>query len=238
MALDEIINRDQKPSCDNELPTDQEISSVIIKPQETKESWCFRKPSPENHFSYNRNRRDHVQKGSNWGGIQRRPKYTYNRNAKAATWRRNFYSEIARQETSSGKITLSNLGPEVTEEDIGLLFTDIGPLLSCRLDYDRSGRTLGTATVVFEYQSDAIRALNMYNGAYLDGRLMHMQLVSVYGTVPCWNVSRPGHMNGVFRPAPAGWSQQPSYQRRGYSGGRKRSFQELDDELDEYMRNA
>lgn len=49
------------------------------------------------------------------------------------------------------------------------LFLDIGPLLSTEIHYDKSGRSMGEGSVIFEDRTDAIRAINQYRGVPLDG---------------------------------------------------------------------
>lgn len=46
---------------------------------------------------------------------------------------------------------------------------EVGPLIASEIHYDKSGRSLGSGSVVFEEKTDAIRAINQYNGIPLDG---------------------------------------------------------------------
>lgn len=60
-----------------------------------------------------------------------------------------------------------------------LLFSDVGELKEYALHYDKSGRSRGTAEVVFTHQSGALAAINRYNNIQLDGRPMKIEAVGV-----------------------------------------------------------
>lgn len=200
-----------------------------------------------------------VLKGRNRGGIQRSTKFS--RGDVNSAWKHDMYEGARKNRLlaaaglgggvggsglGSSKLMVSNLDFGVSESDINELFADFGPLKSASVHYDRSGRSLGTADVVFERRADAIKAMKQYNGVPLDGRPMSIQLAT--SEIPAPRVPRvlprsPRRQGGGGEGrsgAPRGGNQA----RRGGGGGGPRRQQretktaeELDAELDAYTKD-
>ncbi|GFS94676.1 hypothetical protein NPIL_509381 [Nephila pilipes] len=145
--------------------------------------------------------------------------------------------------TGLTKLLVSNLDYGVSDGDIKELFAEFGPLRKAAVHYDRSGRSLGTADVIFERRLDAVKAMKQYNGVPLDGRPMNIQITS--STLPNTSRGRSGSLGGG---GGGGGSNQRNFNRgrlsgnsrgRGGRGGVSQrkvpTAEELDAELDAYV---
>lgn len=141
--------------------------------------------------------------------------------------------EVPQRALSTGTtVQVSNLDEEVTKDDIEELFSsaiqggDEVKLKSAEVNYNREGKSNGTATVVFTRRQDALRAMQEYNGVPLDGKPMQLAMM---GGAPAAAAAKPsmaarmGRSQASPQQAPR---QAPGEQRyeqpRGAFGGRGR----------------
>ncbi|XP_046688979.1 THO complex subunit 4-like [Homalodisca vitripennis] len=96
-------------------------------------------------------------------------------------WQHDLYNGPAiNKRRSSGGLSMTG-GPTklvVSNLDYGVIFSKVGPIHSATVNYEKSGRSIGSAYVVFERKADAVRAMKQYNRVPLDGRPMHIELTT------------------------------------------------------------
>ncbi|XP_047179933.1 THO complex subunit 4A-like [Vigna umbellata] len=152
------------------------------------------------------------------------------------------------------KLYISNLDYGVSNDDIKELFLEVGDLKRHTVHYDRSGRSKGTAEVVFSRRADAVAAVKRYHNVQLDGKPMKVEIVgtniathaaapTVNGTFgnpggpPRSGQGRNGPL-GRLRGAPRGRGGSRRGRGRGRGRDEKVSAEDLDAELEKYHAEA
>jgi len=191
------------------------------------------------------------RRGSPRGGPVRRAQYK--RGDVNSRWKHDLYEgprgksiQAAGILTGGGpaKLLISNLDFGVSDSDIQELMSEYGALKHAAVHYDRSGRSLGTADVIFVRQADAIRAMKKYNNVPLDGRPMNIQLATSADSISQGNRIGGGVRGGriekrnSFRGGRGRGGTRRGFggrgRGRGGRGGPKPTAEELDKQLDEY----
>ena len=93
-----------------------------------------------------------------------------------------FVADAAKPDSVGLKLFISNLDWGVTNKDLKELFGEYGALKSFNVHFNAQGKSQGTADVVFRNRSEALKAMKMYNGRTLDGRVMQIQALNDVNT--------------------------------------------------------
>ncbi|KAM7277661.1 hypothetical protein ACFE04_004795 [Oxalis oulophora] len=122
------------------------------------------------------------------------------------------------------KLYISNLDYGVSNEDIKELFAEVGDLKKYSIHYDKSGRSKGTAEVIFSRQADAMAAVKRYDNVQLDGKPMKIEIIGTNFSTPAAPPILP--MAGAFGISNGSFGI-PNGVPRGGHGGRGGAFGRL-----------
>lgn len=75
------------------------------------------------------------------------------------------------------KVLINNLDLDIDEDDIEEIFQEAGEVKEVTIDTDDGGRHLGIAHVTFQDPADAVKAVQEYDAANVDGRPMFLRLI-------------------------------------------------------------
>jgi RNA recognition motif-containing protein len=79
-------------------------------------------------------------------------------------------------DSSAVVLTVSNLAPTVTSQDVADLFNSVGPTITAFVRYDREGKSKGLATVKYADMDTAQRAVKQFHSLTLDGQPLVVQI--------------------------------------------------------------
>lgn len=127
------------------------------------------------------------------------------------------------------QIKISNLHPDLTEKDLAGLMETIGPVEKVEIVTNTQGKSVGVAIVDFVHGKNAMAAIRKFNG-----RLAAGQTITVESTMSLSDrLVAANRGNAGSKPK----SQQVPQQAKKSKKQPKKSLQDLDEELSNYMKS-
>jgi THO complex subunit 4 len=154
--------------------------------------------------------------------------------------RRNPPKETCGDGSPPARLKVENLHYELSEDEVTELFERIGPVVSARIEYDRSGRSEGVAYVTYTSMSHAREAIQKFSGANAKGMISGTRRVDIGQPITVTlhteaprprveNRPRGEGRRGFGRGGPRGRGT------RGRSSRPAATQEDLDKELDDFM---
>ncbi|WOL14887.1 THO complex subunit 4A-like isoform X1 [Canna indica] len=172
--------------------------------------------------------------------------------APGTVWKHNMYSDrtdgcsataarVSSKEAGT-KLIVSNLDYGVSDVDVEDIFSSVGDLKHCSINYDRTGRSMGSAVVMFLRRRDALAAMTKFNNVSLDGKPMNIEIVgfdaSKHAAVPqIANRDRRRYSGAIQSNGLRGGRKGRGY-RQNDRRGSAISAEALDADLEKYHREA
>ncbi|KAI4745586.1 hypothetical protein E4T50_04035 [Aureobasidium sp. EXF-12298] len=160
--------------------------------------------------------------------------------------------------TGESKIIVSNLPSDVTEQQIKEYFSkSVGPVKKVLLNYNKNGRSVGVATIIFSQAQSAAAAAKQLDSVKVDGKPMRIEVIlgAKYAPAPAApkslgdRIQAPKTKKENNKPKTAAAAPKPVNAAAGGAtkaagrGGRKaragrpkpKTVEELDAEMSEYF---
>jgi len=79
-------------------------------------------------------------------------------------------------DSSSTRVLVDNLKYDVLEDDLEALFSTVGQVEKVKVFYDKSGRSKGSAVVIYKSRHHAEQAVKEYDGRSIEGQPMQVKI--------------------------------------------------------------
>lgn len=126
-----------------------------------------------------------------------------------------------KQPVNKTALRISNLDFNISHKDLMDLFSQFGPIVKNKIDFDELGRSKGTALIQYAKPESAVKAINEYDGATLDGKQLIVEYVKSQPKPQSTSSEVPGIRNKIIKKIKDKSNFGFSNRRQGDQGGRR-----------------